>query len=1115
MSSASLPLQPAMKIRRLALAVNPGGALPLCNSVEPKYPSEKPIGLSVGLHCRSHWRNWVALWLMVFLGHAVAAIAPPISFAWNPSLESNVASYEVRYGTASGVYTAEVNVGNVASASIGGLSEGTTYYFVVSAINSAGLESPPSDEISVSLGVKPRVPLSSSNWTLLATDSQEAPTYSATMAFDGNPATLWHSNWSTSNSGLPHEIQIDLGRSRTMVGFSCLPRQDGSLIGMIGQCEFYVSQDGLDWGTPVATGAFSNNNFKKEVLFKLTTGRFVRLKCLTSANNDRYSSLAEFQILVPANDSDVSANRAPAATPKVVVVNENMSASFSLAGSDPDGDSINFLITGNPTHGKLTGTGPNLTYTPTSNFSGSDSFTFKVTDGVLDSADSTVVIIVNPVNVAPIANSDSIVTAQNTPIPIMLSGSDKEGSTLTYTILTRPNHGALTGKVPNLIYTPSAHFSGSDEFTFSVNDGALDSIVAPISITITPINTAPLAVTKSITTPAGTPTSITLTGSDAEGDALLFSIIRGPTHGTLFGTAPNLTYIPNLGYTGSDQFTYHSNDGSLNSDVASILIDITIPLLVSESPQTDKITIIPQTGWTLQYVDSEETSDAPGAYAFDGNPSTFWHTRWRSGSLPPPPHEIQINLGSVRSVTGFRYLPRQDRYLIGNIGKFEFFVSMDGKTWGSPVASGSFNNNSTEKEIIFTAKTGRYVRLRELSEANGGPDCCIAELNLLQGIAVNHPPVFGTTSLKKSATEDTPFSDQLLATDEDSGDSLIYSKISGPAWLSVSPSGAITGTPLKANIGTNTFVVKAIDQSSASTTTTLVITVSNRIPSIPPKISEPPRFSLDKISLSPAVENTAYIGQTLAGSATVSGSEDSLTYSKISGPDWLDVSKAGDLTGTPPIGSSGTQQFTIGVADAYGNTSTAKLQLDILSNGLPLPWSVDYIGSGLNTGATQYSAGNFTITGSGITTQTRDAATIGWQTLIGNGSITAKIKTIGTEGALPLIGITIRKTLAPNSPQVFLGVSSDANYRWSDRRNTGESAVLKSYENFVPQSCWVRLVRTATIISAFQSADGVNWQKIGYTMVRYPSNCYIGLSVSSGSESITNTSTFSNVSISR
>ncbi|CAG1021210.1 partial Sialidase, partial [Methylococcales bacterium] len=141
-------------------------------------------------------------------------------------------------------------------------------------------------------------------------------------------------------------------------------------------------------------------------------------------------------------------------------------------------------------------------------------------------------------------------------------------------------------------------------------------------------------------------------------------------------------------------------------------------------------TVIPKTNWSLRSVDSQELVGENGAAinAFDGNVNTRWHTKWSSGS-DPLPHEIQINLGAVYNVSGFRYLPNQ---INGRIKQWEFYVSTDGTNWGSAVATGTFVNDATEKAVFFTQKSGRYVRLRALSEVNGNPWTHVAEITVLQ-----------------------------------------------------------------------------------------------------------------------------------------------------------------------------------------------------------------------------------------------------------------------------------------------------------------------------------------------------------------------------------------------
>ena len=144
------------------------------------------------------------------------------------------------------------------------------------------------------------------------------------------------------------------------------------------------------------------------------------------------------------------------------------------------------------------------------------------------------------------------------------------------------------------------------------------------------------------------------------------------------------------------------------------------------------VSILPQTGWKLHYVDSQELvgENAPATNAFDGNTSTFWHTQWYNTS-PPYPHDLQIDLGKTYSITGFIYLPRQDGNINGTIAGYEIYVTEDTSNWGSAVASGTWANNSDQKEVDFNAVDGRYVRLLAKSEVNGNNWASAAEINII------------------------------------------------------------------------------------------------------------------------------------------------------------------------------------------------------------------------------------------------------------------------------------------------------------------------------------------------------------------------------------------------
>ena len=216
-----------------------------------------------------------------------------------------------------------------------------------------------------------------------------------------------------------------------------------------------------------------------------------------------------------------------------------------------------------------------MTYTPAADYNGTDSFTYKANDGTLDSNEVTVTITVTAVNDAAVADAKTVTTDEDTPVGIILTGSDVDGDTLTFSIVTPPTQGMLSGTSPNLTYTPAADYNGTDSFTYKANDGTLDSNEATVTITVTAVNDAPVAEAKTVTTDEDTPVGIILTGSDVDGDTLTFSIVTPPTQGMLSGTSPNLTYTPAADYNGTDSFTYKANDGTLDSNEVTVTITVT------------------------------------------------------------------------------------------------------------------------------------------------------------------------------------------------------------------------------------------------------------------------------------------------------------------------------------------------------------------------------------------------------------------------------------------------------------------------------------------------------------------------------------------------------------
>ncbi len=184
-------------------------------------------------------------------------------------------------------------------------------------------------------------------------------------------------------------------------------------------------------------------------------------------------------------------NQAPVAFNQSLTGIEDTVLPILLTSSDPDGPVTNFTIVTLPTRGTLTGSGANRTYTPASNYFGPDSFTFTVNDGSLTSAVATVSINLTPVNDPPVANGQSVNALEDAATPITLTATDPEGNALTYVIVGQPTNGTLAGSGPAFLYRPFTNYNGPDRFTFKVNDGAVDSATANVSIAVTPVNDPP------------------------------------------------------------------------------------------------------------------------------------------------------------------------------------------------------------------------------------------------------------------------------------------------------------------------------------------------------------------------------------------------------------------------------------------------------------------------------------------------------------------------------------------------------------------------------------------------------------------------------------------------
>jgi hypothetical protein len=263
------------------------------------------------------------------------------------------------------------------------------------------------------------------------------------------------------------------------------------------------------------------------------------------------------------------------------------------------------------------------------------------------------------------------------------------------------------------------------------------------------------------------------------------------------------------------------------------------------------------------------------------------------------------------------------------------YSKVSGPAWLSVAADGTLSGTPVQADVganVFTVQVG---------DGNGGYDS--ATLNITVDAGPNNAPVFTVDPITgANATEGAAYSDSIAgsATDADS-DPLTYSKVSGPAWLVVAAGAG--------DVGANAFTVQVDDGNGGSDTATLNITVDAA------PVNQPPAFSADPFSKANATEGVAYSGS-IAGDASDPES-DPMTFSKVSGPVWLNVASDGSLSGTPAAGDVGLNAFTVQV-DATGGSDTATLNITVDAapvNNAPT-WNADPVIEVDATENTAYSA---------------------------------------------------------------------------------------------------------------------------------------------------------------
>jgi hypothetical protein len=310
-------------------------------------------------------------------------------------------------------------------------------------------------------------------------------------------------------------------------------------------------------------------------------------------------------------------NQPPDTGDDAVTVNEDGSVNIDvlLNDPDPDGDALDVAtlqVTGSPANGDATVAGSQIIYTPDTNYFGGDTFTYRVCDVLGACNTARVTVVVNSAPDPPQAVSDSATTNEDNAVPVsvLANDTDPDGDLLNIGVFGQGASGAVTRNGNQLTYTPGLNFFGQDVFTYTVTDGGT-SATASVTVMVTPVNDAPVAVDDTAQTAedTGEDIEVRLNDTDVDGDSLTVVAVGDPGAGTATTNGSTIYYTPPLNFDSSTTFTYTVSDGQL-SDQAQVTVTMLPindrPLAGADSYSTN--------------MDTQLVVNAPGVLSNDSDP---------------------------------------------------------------------------------------------------------------------------------------------------------------------------------------------------------------------------------------------------------------------------------------------------------------------------------------------------------------------------------------------------------------------------------------------------------------------------------------------------------------
>ena len=558
--------------------------------------------------------------------------------------------------------------------------------------------------------------------------------------------------------------------------------------------------------------------------------------------------------------------------------------------SDPDGTPLTAALATNPAHGAASvAADGTTTYTPnpTPFFCGTDTFTYTASDGI-GAVPATVTVTVTCPNRPPILASDTLTTLEDTPgsVNVLANDTDPDGDPLTAALATPAVHGVATVDPGGLAtYTPAANFCGPDGWTYQASDGHGHTVVAGVTVTVTCVNDPPTAVNDLASTSAGVATNVNVLANDTDpdlvyGDTLHLAGVTPASHGTAVPAGNVVSYTPAAGYCGPDTFGYTVSDSHGATSDATVTMSV---LCTNQSPHAvdDFASTVEDTPVGVHVLANDTdpnalpltviaASDPPhGATSVDPSGSTVTYAP-DPGFCGSDTWTYQVSNGSFSAVgtvtmavtcvnhppTPVDDTPNVIEDTPATIPVLANDTDPDGGTITLvSVTAPAHGTASVVSGAVSYVPSANYCGADLFSynvvDAQGAGASAQVFVNV---VCVNDPPVIAPVAPHTQQWGDT-LSVALSAADPDVGDTLTFSKVSGPAGATVSDVGALSWTPDSADIGQFTVGVQVKDASGATSATSFPVTVTPRAQTVVYTGATTGQYS-DAVALSAKVTDT-------------------------------------------------------------------------------------------------------------------------------------------------------------------------------------------------------------------------------------------------------------------